>query len=78
MMNTLKSKSILLAGMLTLGGVTALADPSVAGSETIASSSVSQQNQTVKGVVIDKKNRRTNHWSQRACQRNNQWSYYGF
>ena len=48
--SNLKSKHILLAGMLSLGAMTVFAVPSLSG-EMTASYSVSQQSQTVKGVV---------------------------
>lgn len=51
--SNLKSKHILLAGMLSLGAMTVFAVPSLSG-EMTASYSVSQQSQTVKGVVVDK------------------------
>ena len=51
--SNLKSKHILLAGMLSLGAMTVFAVPSLSG-EITASYSVSQQSQTVKGVVVDK------------------------
>lgn len=51
--SNLKSKHILLAGMLSLGAMTAFAGPALS-SEAMASYSVSQQNQTVKGIVVDK------------------------
>ena len=47
--SNLKSKHILLAGMLSLGAMTVFAVPSLSG-EITASYSVSQQSQTVKAV----------------------------
>ena len=51
--SNLKSKHILLAGMLSLGAMTVFAVPSLSG-EITASYSVSEQSQTVKGVVVTK------------------------
>ena len=80
-MNTLNSKSrakyILLAGMLSLGNITVSAVSSPR-SEVSASYAVTQQNQTVKGVVIDKSTGEPIIGANIIVERNHPGSHYGF